>query len=69
MFNSSPYGDCALFDLNFYSLTPNPICDNNFLLEGCWNQSSDQIINLSTMGYKYIHLGASYNKNENLYSL
>lgn len=69
MFNSSPYGDCALFDLNFYGLTPNPICDNNFLLEGCWNQSTDQIINESSMGYKYIHLGAIYNKNENLYSL
>lgn len=71
MNNSSPYGDCGLFDTNFFGFEIKPILDNNFLLEGCWFPTKEKIINYieTNNDYKYIHLGAGFNKEMDLYKL
>jgi hypothetical protein len=70
MKNSSPYGDCGLFDIDCFNFKINPILNSDFLLEGCWFSSEENIINyLDTHNdYKYIHLGAGFNKNLDLYN-
>lgn len=71
MKGSSPYGDCGLFDIDCFDFIINPILDENFLLEGCWFQSKEKIINYidNNSDYKYIHLGAGFNKDPDLYKL
>jgi hypothetical protein len=71
MNNSSPYGDCGLFDIDYFNFKIKPILDNDFLLEGCWFPSKEKIINYieNNDDYKYIHLGAGFNKEIDLYKL
>lgn len=71
MNNSSPYGDCALFDIDCFNFKTHPILDIDFLLEGCWFSSKENIINyIDNFNYcKYIHLGSGFNKDLDLYKL
>lgn len=71
MINSSPYGDCGLFDIDCFNFKIRPILNNDFLLEGCWFSSKEKIIDYieNNNDYKYIHLGAGFNKEIDLYKL
>lgn len=71
MITSSPYGDCGLFDIDCFGFESKPILDSNFLLEGCWFSSKQEIIDFvkNNNQYKYMHLGSTHNKHIELYKL